>query len=181
MVKQLPQSPVWKSMTIRRRRRRRTSHCFPQLTLTQMIFRRIHRDRLYRLYPPSTRSPRLHLCFHARVTFRRTQSGLLCGSSSPLFVKWSHCRHINCLSSPQIPALTLMKCKLLTTQKMPSALTPQPYNLRATRMMMQMMRRSSLFLVKNRHPFKSHMNHFQSRLMLNLLPFYAPIRLPAIR
>ena len=46
--------------------------------------------------------------FHARVTFRRTQSGLRYGSSSLLFVKWFRYRRIKCLSSLLIPALTLM-------------------------------------------------------------------------
>ena len=45
-----------------------------------MIFRRIHRGSPYHLL---SRFPSLRLSFLTRATFRRIQSGLLCGSSSP--------------------------------------------------------------------------------------------------
>ena len=156
--------------------RRRMSHWFHQLFPIRAIFRRSHRSRLYWLL---FRSLRPRLFFLARVTFRRTQSGLLCGSSSPLFVKWFRCPHIKCLSPP-ISALTLVMREPSMTRKLPSALTSQTYNLCTTRTLTQVICRSFLSHVKSRQPLESPIIQLYLLSTLKLPSSLVPFRLPAV-
>ena len=109
------QSHVLKSMSSHYRRR--MSHWFPRISLIHMIFRRTHRVRLYHLH---SRPLLPHFSFLARAIFRRTQSGLLYGSQSLLFVRWFLCQHIKCQLYPN-SAITLMMREPSMNLNSPSA------------------------------------------------------------